>query len=98
MSGDKLVELLPTHVKIGPIERVAELVNLQLPAIALQPLASAPQQIPYHAGYRYFALDRDHPLWLQLANSAGLAIHVAGAFPALEFELWAIRTQAGGTS
>jgi type VI secretion system protein ImpJ len=95
MSEDKLVELLPTHIKIGPIERIAELVNLQLPAIDLQPLATAPQQIPYHAGYRYFALDKTNAFWPQLSQSAGLAVHVAGAFPSLSLELWAIRAQEG---
>lgn len=92
MSDETLLQLLPAHIKIGPLERIADLVNLQLPAIGLQPLAAAPQQIPYHAGYRYFALDSQHPLWPQLPQSAGLALHVAGHFPGLSLELWAIRT------
>lgn len=92
MSDEDLVNLLPAHIKIGPLERIADLVNLQLPAIGLQALAAAPQQIPYHAGYRYFSLDNSHACWPQLSKSSGLALHVAGDFPALSLELWAIRT------
>jgi len=30
-------------------------------------------------------------LWKQLENSGGMALHVAGDFPDLTLELWAIR-------
>jgi type VI secretion system protein ImpJ len=96
MPDEEMAELLPAHVKIGPLERIADLVNLQLPAIGLQPLAMAPQQIPYHAGYRYFALDMNHPCWPQLAQSAGLALHVAGDFPGLSLEMWAVLARKEG--
>ncbi|WGS49454.1 type VI secretion system baseplate subunit TssK [Paraburkholderia sp. D15] len=81
----------PAQVKIGPAERLADLVNLHLPGIALRMLPVAPRQIPYHAGYHYFELDRGAELWKQLDKSSGLALHVAGELPGLAMACWAIR-------
>lgn len=95
LPDDVLISHLPLKAKIGPVEQIVDLVNLQLPAIGLLPLANAPQQIPLHNGYRYFALDTQHTLWAQLASSAGMALHVAGEFPGLELECWAILHMTG---
>lgn len=81
----------PSQAKLGPVEKIRELVNLQLPGIALSPLPVAPRQIPFHAGFSYFQLDNTGDLWKQLDNSGGLGIYVTGDFPALELSLWAIR-------
>lgn len=92
MPGDALRARFPTQVKIGPVERIRDLVNLQLPGVTLRPLPVAPRQIPYHAGFNYFELDtRNNDLWKQLETSGGLAMHIAGEFPGLELEFWAIR-------
>ena len=81
----------PAQVKIGSIEKIRDLVNLQLPGIGLRPLPVAPRQLPFHAGYTYFELDRSSEYWQQLSNSAGFALHVAGDFPGLQMQFWAIR-------
>lgn len=81
----------PAQVKIGPVERIRDLVNLQLPGVALNALPVAPRQIPFHAGFSYFELERTGELWGQLERSGGLAMHIAGDFPGLALELWAIR-------
>ena len=81
----------PTQVKIGPVERIRDLVNLQLPGIPLHALPVAPRQIPFHAGSNYFELERGGDLWKQLERSGGLAMHIGGEFPGLELEFWAIR-------
>ena len=52
----------------------------------------APRQIPFHAGFAYFELDQTSDLWEQLKTSGGLALHVAGEFPGLAMEFWAIRS------
>lgn len=82
----------PAMLKIGPVEKIRDLVNLQLPGIRLSPMPVAPRQIPYHAGYVYFELDRANALWSQLKASGGMAMHVGGEFPGLELEFWAIRS------
>lgn len=81
----------PTQAKLGPVEKIRELVNLQLPGIALRPLPVAPRQIPFHAGFSYFELDTGGEMWKQLESSGGLGMYVSGDFPGLELSLWAIR-------
>jgi len=82
---------LPVQVKIGPSEKIRDLVNLALPGIPLTPLPVAPRQLPFHAGFNYFELERKNELWKQLEHSAGLVIHIGGQFPGLELEFWAIK-------
>lgn len=91
MPGEALRVRFPTQVKIGPVERIRDLVNLQLPGIALRAQPVAPRQLPYHAGFTYFELERNGEMWKQLQQSGGLAMHIAGDFPGLELEFWAIR-------
>jgi type VI secretion system protein ImpJ len=81
----------PQQVKIGSVEKIRDLVNLQLPGIALRPLPVAPRQLPFHAGFTYFELDRSSEYFKQLSTSAGFAMHVAGVFPGLQMQFWAIR-------
>ncbi|WP_280152252.1 type VI secretion system baseplate subunit TssK [Piscinibacter sp. XHJ-5] len=91
MPTEQLRTRFPAQSKLGPPERLRDLVNLQLPGIVLRSLPTAPRQLPFHAGFHYFELDRGGELWKQLERSGSLAMHVAGEFPALELELWAIR-------
>lgn len=91
MSPEVLRTRFPSQVKIGPVERIRDLVNLQLPGIPLRALPVAPRQIPFHAGYNYFELERGGELWGQLESSAGMAMHIAGDFPGLELEFWGIQ-------
>ncbi|MCO7514357.1 type VI secretion system baseplate subunit TssK [Pseudomonas guariconensis] len=77
--------------KIGSVEHIRDLVNLQLPGIGLLPLPVAPRQIPFHAGSTYFELDRGSEHWKQLQHSGGFAFYVAGEFPGLNLAFWAIR-------
>ncbi|MGN6808895.1 MAG: type VI secretion system baseplate subunit TssK, partial [Trinickia sp.] len=91
MATEALSMALPAQTKVGPVERIHDLVNLQLPGVALRRLPVAPRQLPFHAGYCYFALDTSDDSWPQIAASAAIALHVAGDFPGLEVQLWAIR-------
>ncbi len=91
MPAEALVRRLVGQFKIGAAEQITELVNAALPGIMLRALPVAPRQIPYHTGKAYFELDRSSPIWKQVAAGNGLAIHVAGDFPALELDLWAVK-------
>lgn len=91
MPSETLRSRFPSHVKLGPVERIRDLVNLALPGIPLHAMAVAPRQIPYHAGFNYFEVERGGELWDQLERSGGLAMHIAGEFPGLELEFWAIK-------
>jgi type VI secretion system protein ImpJ len=91
MPAESLRQHFPTQVKIGPPEKIRDLVVSHLPGIQTAPLPVAPRQIPYHAGYSYFELDRKSDYWKALEASRVIAMHVAGEFPGLSLELWAIR-------
>jgi type VI secretion system protein ImpJ len=89
--AEELRRRFPAQLKIGPVEKIRDLVNLQIPGIALQPIPVAPRQIPFHAGFVYFELDQANELWGQLKASGGIALHAGGEFPNLKMEFWAIR-------
>lgn len=91
MPAEQLRQRFPLQSKLGPVDRIRDLVNLQLPGVNLRSLPVAPRQLPFHAGFHYFELDRNGELWKQLERSGSLALHVAGDFPGIELELWAIR-------
>lgn len=88
---DALRAHLPAQIKIGPVERIRQLVNAAMPGIAMKPLPVAPRQIPFHSGYTYFQLDPQSDFWNELKHSGGFALHIGGDFPGLELEFWAIR-------
>lgn len=91
LPAEQLRQRFPAQTKLGPADRLRDLVNLQLPGIVLRSLPVAPRQLPYHAGSHYFEIERQGDLWKQLERSGNLALHVAGDFPGLELELWALR-------
>lgn len=91
VPGETLRGRFAQQSKVGSVEHIRDLVNLQLPGIGLLPLPVAPRQIPYHAGSTYYELDRGSEHWKQLMNSGGFAFHVAGDFPGLNLAFWAIR-------
>src|SRR5262249_37508980 len=60
MQGEELRRRFPNQLKIGPVERIRDLVNLQLPGVPVSALPVAPRQIPFHAGFLYFELDQSN--------------------------------------
>jgi type VI secretion system protein ImpJ len=90
INPDELRKHFPAQVKIGPVEHIRDLVNNQLPGIAAIALPVAPRQIPYHAGFHYFKLDKGNDYWNRLSASGGIAIHLSGNYPELEMQIWAI--------
>lgn len=92
LPAEELRRRFPAQLKIGPVEKIRDLVNLQLPGVPVHAVPVAPRQIPYHAGFAYFELDQTSDLWGQLKSSGGVALHVAGEFPGLALEFWAIRS------
>ncbi len=90
IPNEELRRRFPAQVKIGPVEHIRDLVNNQLPGIATTALPVAPRQIPYHAGYHYFQLDKSNDYWQRLSASGGIALHLSGKYPDLDMQLWAI--------
>ncbi|UHD16096.1 type VI secretion system baseplate subunit TssK [Thiocapsa bogorovii] len=91
IDAEKLRSRFPAQAKVGPVDKIQELVKLALPGVGLHPMPMAPMELPYHAGFNYFELDRGSEYWKQLGASGGFGMHVGGEYPDLELELWAIR-------
>jgi type VI secretion system protein ImpJ len=92
LASEDLRRRFPAQLKIGPAEKIGDLVRLGLSGVPVNAVPVAPRQIPYHAGFAYFELDQSDALWEELKNSGGVGIHVAGEFPGLALEFWAIRS------
>jgi type VI secretion system protein ImpJ len=92
LPSEELRRRFPAQLKIGPVEKISDLVRLQLPGVPVHAVPVAPRQLPYHAGFAYFELDQTDALWDQLKSSGGIGLHVAGEFPGLALEFWAIRS------
>ena len=93
LPAETLRQQLPWQIKITSTEGLEQLVSLQLPGIPLRPLPVAPRHLPFHAGFSYFELDRHHPAWQSLSSGSGFGFHIAGEFPELELQFWAIRNE-----
>lgn len=92
IPSEALRQKIPSVVKIGTVEKVKELVAYHLPGIRVHALSVAPRELPYHNGYVYFELDKQHELWDAFDISSGMAFHLAGNFPNLDVEFWAIKS------
>ena len=58
VPAEELRRRFPAQLKIGPVEKIRELVKLQLPGVPVHAVPVAPRQIPFHAGFVYFELDQ----------------------------------------
>ena len=95
VSLEVVRQQMPIQIKIGPVEQIRDLVNLQLPGIGISPLAVAPREIPFLQNAVYFELEAGNPLWGRFNESAAFALHVSGDYPGLALELWAIQRRSG---
>ncbi|MGC5779943.1 type VI secretion system baseplate subunit TssK [Methylobacterium sp. NFXW15] len=91
MPAETVRSQLPVSLKIGSVDVIRDLVNLQLPGLPLRALPAAPRELPFMQGAVYFELDRTGELWRGLVRSAAFAFHVSGDYPDLHLEFWAIR-------
>ncbi|MCY9829247.1 type VI secretion system baseplate subunit TssK [Vibrio chagasii] len=91
MPMDELRRLFTQQTKVSSVEKIRELISVQLPGIPLIALPVAPRQLPYHAGYTYYQLDKTSNEWNTLQHSSGFAFHIAAAFEDLDLQFWAIR-------
>lgn len=91
MDPAELARRFPDQSKAGASEQISKLVNYALPGIPIRARPVAPRQIPFNTAAAYFELDKNSAHWRELDKSGGLAFHVAGRFPNVKLELWAIR-------
>lgn len=91
LPEEQVRQHFPAQAKLGPVDRIRDLVHLQLPGVILRSLSHVPRELPVHAGYVYFALEQQGEMWQQLQHKGALALHLAGEFPGLDLTCWAIR-------
>ena len=93
VPAEELRRRFPAQLKIGPVEKIGDLVRLQLPGVPVHavPVAPATDSVSRRASRTSSSIKRDE-LWEQLKSSGGVAMHVAGEFPGLAMEFWAIRS------
>jgi type VI secretion system protein ImpJ len=91
VPDESLRREFPLQVRLAAVDSIAKLVNENLPGVPLRALAVAPRQIPFHAGFAYFELDRGSALFREIKTGGGPALHIPDVFPGLAMELWAIR-------
>jgi type VI secretion system protein ImpJ len=100
VPSEVLRSRFPREAQMGPRDHIRGLVDAQLPGIVLRPLPVAPRQIPYHAGCTYFELDKtrrpNDPVdyWKEMEAARMIVMHVAGDFPELHLQMWAIRANS----
>lgn len=91
LPQSSIVKDFSAQVKIAPIEKIRDLVARQLPGIEISLLPVAPRQLPFHAGYSYFLLDKSATAPAAIQNSEGFSFHIPDNFPGLELQFWALR-------
>ncbi len=90
ISADNIRQLVNSKLKVGSIENIKDLVNLQLPGCIKTLLPVTPRQIPYHSGMHYFRLQPDAEMKASIIRSSGVGLHVSGEVPGVELEFWTI--------
>jgi type VI secretion system protein ImpJ len=88
---EQLRRYFPGQSKIATVEQIRRYIVEQTKGVPITALPVAPRQIPFHSGHVYFELDTGDAKWKELRTAGGIAVHVAGQYPGIAMELWAIR-------
>jgi type VI secretion system protein ImpJ len=90
VTAETLKELFSDQMTIGPMEKIAHLVNLKQSGINLTPLSETPSGLTEQSHSVYFQLDNRCPGWQQLSTSKGLAFHITEEIADFKMRLWII--------
>jgi type VI secretion system ImpJ/VasE family protein len=83
--------LFPSIAKVGPVQKMRQIVDSALPGVPLRHAPTPPPQLRVLPGFVYFELDRGVPDWREFAQATALGLHVAGDWPQLKLELWCVK-------
>lgn len=99
VSADVPVDILrsdfPGQAKLGPVEKISQLVDFQLPGARINAMGAPPRHIPYYPDSVYFEVDSTDSLYQEMMAGAAMAISIVGEFPALRFDAWGLRAGRG---
>ncbi|KAG9598605.1 hypothetical protein KCV01_g8616, partial [Aureobasidium melanogenum] len=90
-AAAELAQRLPAQSKMGPADRILDLVNLQLPGIGIGVLDDVPRGVPFLPGWQYFTLDMASPFWSAIGVSRVLALHAGNGLEGLECRMWGLK-------
>lgn len=91
LPSDMLRNYFPAQVKMGPVEKIINLIDLQLPGARLVPMSAPPRHIPYYPNSTYFEVDAADPLFKEMMAGAAIALSIVGDFPELRLDVWGLR-------
>jgi type VI secretion system protein ImpJ len=91
ISVDKLQSQITRQTTIASKDQLSQLVKSHLPGIPIRALPVAPRQIPFHAEFTYFELDKHNEVWKGVEETGSFAMFFSGDYPAMELEFWAIK-------
>lgn len=87
----RLIERVPTVVKIASRDVIDAVVGSALPGVVLTHASPPPAPIPSRLGYHYFGLDSVGPFWDGIRGSKTVAVYVPNEFPDVKIEMYAIK-------
>ena len=91
MPVEKIQSQISRQTTIASKDQLSQLVKSHLPGIPIRPLPVAPRQIPYHAEFTYFELDKHTEIWKVVEETGSFAMFFSGELPGMELEFWAIK-------
>ena len=91
LPADAVRTRFPAQTKLGPVEKIVQLIDLQLPGARLLPMATPPRYLPYYPDSLYFEADSSDPLYSEMLAGSAMALSIVGDFPGLRFEAWGLR-------
>jgi type VI secretion system ImpJ/VasE family protein len=83
--------LFPQVAKLGPVQKMRQIVDSALPGVPLRHTPTPPPQLRVLPGFVYFELDRGVPDWAEFQSAPALGLHIAGDWPQLKLELWCVK-------
>lgn len=95
IPGEVLRSEFPGQIKLGPVEKITQLIDFQLPGARINALGAPPRHIPYYPDSIYFEVDPADPLYQEMMSGAAMAFSVVGDFPSLRFDAWGLRPGRG---
>jgi type VI secretion system protein ImpJ len=93
VPGEDLRRSFTNKVKIGPFERMQDLVGSAVSGIKVRPLPQAPRQLPFIPDAHYFELDRGSLLFPEMEHASAFGIHYSDERSDMDMkmQLWSVR-------
>nr|WP_305728398.1 type VI secretion system baseplate subunit TssK [Agrobacterium sp. LY4] len=86
MAAEDIRRRLPAQIKVGPVERISELVNVALPGIPVRSLPVLPRQLPFGPAPSISRSTRNHPSGSSLRPPARLPCIWRASSPGLRWK------------